>query len=230
MRLQTLFFGLMRRILLILAALFAVVLLAGAGINVHILRSTDDSVFPTAAVVPARQAALVLGARVYKSGAISPILADRLETAVELFQAGKVEAFIVSGDHGTEEYDEVHSMRDYLTASGVPAEDVFMDHAGFDTYDSVYRAKTVFQAESLIIVTQEFHLPRALYIADALGIEAVGVIADKREYGRGATRRNALREPLARVKAWMSVQTGAEPAYLGEAIPVTGDGRATEDR
>jgi SanA protein len=199
------------------------------GINAFIVYAASDSIYESSADVPAKQAALVLGARVYDSGAVSPILEDRLQAALELYGAEKIEKLIVSGDHGREEYDEVRSMRDWLINEGVPAEDIFMDHAGFDTYDSVYRARDVFEAESIIIVTQRFHLPRAIFIADALGLETAGVVADKREYSAASMRRNALREPLARLKALGSILVGAKPTYLGETIPVTGDGRVTDD-
>lgn len=212
----------------VLSTLIAV--FAGITINLLMLSGTENMIFAKTADVPVKQAALVLGARVYAEERPSPILEDRLATALELYQSKKVQKLLVSGDHGRTDYDEVRAMRKYFTDRGVPAADVFMDHAGFDTYDSVYRARDVFQAESLVIVTQEFHLPRALYIAKRLGIDAAGIVADRREYTAGATRRNTLREPLARIKAFGSVTFGAKPRYLGEPIPITGDGTMTDDR
>lgn len=205
-----------------LAALFFMV-------NIYIVQSTKTQIFTDAQTVPSAQTALVLGARVYANERVSQILGDRLETALDLYREKKVQKFIVSGDHGRTDYNEVKAMRDYLVDGGVPAEDIFMDHAGFDTYDSVYRARDIFQVESLIIVSQGFHLPRALYIANALGVPATGINADRREYTRSAAIRNALREPLARFKAFNSVILRTKPTYLGDQIPVTGDGRVTDD-
>jgi SanA protein len=217
---------------LLYGCLLAVFLLAigPCSINVLILQQTRGVLFEEVADVPAKQTALVLGARVYADERPSPILEDRLATAFELYQQQKVHKLLVSGDHGRAAYDEVRAMRNYFMERGVPAQDIFMDHAGFDTYDSVYRAREIFQVKSLIIVTQRFHLPRALYIAQRLNMDAVGISSDRREYTAAASRRNALREPLARIKAWGNVTMHAKPRFLGEVIPITGDGTVTDDR
>ena len=135
---------------------------------------------------------------------------------------------MMSGDHGRVNYDEVNAMKAYAVENGVPSEDVFMDHAGFSTYETVYRAKEIFGADKVIIVTQEYHLYRALYIAEALGIEAYGVSADLNRYG-GQTMRD-IREVLARCKDFAMCLFKPEPTYLGEAIPVSGNGDLTNDR
>ena len=171
----------------------------------------------------------MLGSRVYANEKVSPVLAGRLDAALELHRAAKVQKFIVSGDHGREEYNEVKAMRDYLVKRGVPVQDVFMDHAGFDTYDSVYRAKHIFQADSLIIVSQLFHLPRALYIAKALDIPATGMSADGDGNYPLKSSRGSVRESLARLKAFLNVLLRSKPTYLGDPIPLTGDGRQTDD-
>jgi len=176
--------------------------------------------------VPA-QAALVLGALVFPDGTVSMMVEDRLETALALYQAGKVEKILISGDHGREDYDEVNTMRRYLEEKGVPTEDIFMDHAGFDTYDSMYRAKAVFAASDLIVVTQRFHLPRALWIANSLGLEVQGVAADRHRYL--SEDYYEWREAAARVKAFGEVVTRRKPTFLGPVIPITGDGRQTHD-
>ena len=199
-------------------------------INALILGSTRDSLYTKIEDVPPAQAALVLGAAVYRNSKVSFFLLDRLESAEELYRAKKVQKIIVSGDHGQPEYNEVSTMRDVLLDRGVPAEDIFMDHAGFDTYDSVYRAKEIFEVENLIIVTQKFHLPRALYIANALDLDAVGLVADRRTYTEEVLLRNVKRESLARVKAFFDVLFRVKPTHLGEKIPITGDGRQTDDR
>jgi vancomycin permeability regulator SanA len=174
------------------------------------------------------EAALVLGAGVYPGGRVSPMLQDRLETALALYEAGKVEKFLLSGDHGRPEYDEVNTMRRYLEERGVPPADIFMDHAGFDTYDSMYRAAAVFAANDVIVVTQAFHLPRALWIADRLGLEAQGVAADRRRYRD--ERYYELREVAARIKAFGEVAIRRKPVFLGPVIPISGDGQATHDQ
>ena len=177
--------------------------------------------------VPAAQAAIVPGAFVFSNGQLCEMLADRVETAVDLYKNNKVKKIIMSGDHGQKDYDEVNNMRKYAEELGVPTADIFMDHAGFSTYDSMYRAKEIFQVENAVIVTQAYHLPRAVYTARSLGLAAVGVAADRHTY-YGAEY-YSLREIPARLKAFWQVNTHAKPVFLGDAIPVSGDGRATHD-
>jgi len=169
-----------------------------------------------------KRAALVLGAKVYNNGKMSDIFKDRAKTAVSLYREGKVEKILVSGDHGQKDYDEVNSAKEYLLENGVDQEDIFLDHAGFDTYDSLYRARHIFQVQSLVVVTQDFHLPRALYIADKLGIESCGVSADLHQY-YGEEARNR-REILAKMKAWINIVFHSRPKYLGDEIPLSGSG------
>jgi SanA protein len=174
------------------------------------------------------QAVMILGARVYANGKVSDVLYDRMQTAFEVYMAGKAEKILISGDHGRTGYDEVNAMRKYLINWGVPAEDIFMDHAGFTTYESMYRAKEVFQIQTMIISTQEFHLPRSLFIAKGKGIIVQGIKADKQKY-RDMSKNN-LREFLARVKDFFTVQVfRPRPTYLGPALPISGDGRISWD-
>ena len=133
----------------------------------------------------------------------------------------------MSGDHGRAEYDEVNTMKNYAIEKGVKSEDIFMDHAGFSTYESIYRAKEIFKAKKVVIVTQKYHLYRALYIAKQLDLEAYGVGADPRQYV-GATYRE-IREILARDKDFIKCIFKPTPTYLGETIPVSGNGDATND-
>ncbi|ULL19562.1 hypothetical protein DVH26_01435 [Paenibacillus sp. H1-7] len=178
---------------------------------------------------PQADAILVLGARVYADGSVSKILNDRLEVALELNRASKSDKFIVSGDHGQIDYDEVNTMRRFLQERNVEPQHIFMDHAGFSTYESMYRARDIFQAQKVLIVTQEYHLLRAVYTARQLGLDAYGVASDKQLY-QGMPRYE-LRELLARAKDFIFVHLlKPEPTYLGEPIPVSGDGRATFDR
>lgn len=176
---------------------------------------------------PGAQAAIVPGAFVSTDGRLCEMLTDRIETAVELYKNNTVKKIIVTGDHGRKDYDEVNSMRIHAEKLGVPTEDIFMDHAGFSTYDSMYRAKEIFQVDTAVIVTQAYHLPRAVYTARSLGLEAVGVEADKHVYA--GVGYYALREIPARIKAFLAVNAHAKPVFLGEVIPVSGDGRVTHD-
>ncbi len=218
---------LLRMLLLPVGILVLLAILVSTSISLSIIRSTKTSVFALSNV-PNKQAIMVLGAKVYPSGEPSAFLRDRLETGLALYQAKKAAKIIVSGDHGRKTYDEVNAMRTYLMDRGVPKEDIFMDHAGFDTYDSMYRARDVFDVTSLIITTQAFHLPRALYLAHALGMDAVGVGATGRRYPTYYYIRQTFREPLARIKAVLDVVQDRQPQYLGPVIPISGDGTQTE--
>jgi len=170
---------------------------------------------------------LVLGCAVRSNGNPSDMLRDRLTRGVELYQAGAAPKLLMSGDHGRTNYDEVDAMKQFAVDSGISSSDVFMDHAGFSTYESIYRAKEIFQAKKIIIVSQEYHLYRALYIAKEFGLEAYGVSSDYRTYS-GQTGRD-LREVLARAKDVLSCIFKPAPTYLGEAIPISGDGDLTND-
>ena len=170
---------------------------------------------------------LVLGCFVKDDGRPSDMLHDRLTRGVELYDLGAAPKLLMSGDHGREEYDEVAAMKQFAIDKGIPSEDVFMDHAGFSTYESIYRAKEIFQADKILIVTQEYHLYRALYIANQLGVEAYGVSSDYHTYV-GQFMRD-FREMLARVKDCATCIFKPEPTYLGDAIPIFGDGDLTND-
>lgn len=171
--------------------------------------------------------AIVLGAKVRADGTPSDILRDRLLTAIDLYRSGSADKILVSGDNGQVEYDEVNAMRVYLLAANVDPDDIFLDHAGFDTYDSMIRAAKVFGVTKAIVVTQEYHSPRALYLASAFGIDAQGVVADRQHY-LGMLRYEA-REFLADVKAVFDVTFHVAPHFLGDTIDITGDGQVTWD-
>lgn len=157
----------------------------------------------------------------------SDMLHDRLRQGVELYHLGAAPKILMTGDHGRVGYDEVDAMKTYAVEDGIPSQDVFMDHAGFSTYESMYRAKEVFAAKKVIIVTQEYHLYRAVYIARMLGIDAYGVTSDYNRY-LDQFRRD-VREVLARVKDFGTSIFKPEPTYLGEVIPIWGDGNLTND-
>lgn len=159
--------------------------------------------------------ALVLGAYVYPDGQPCPLLQDRLDTALELYQQGRVQKLLLSGDHGSEEYDEVNAMRSYLENRGVPSESLVLDHAGFDTYDSLYRAKHIFQAREVVVVTQLFHLRRALYIGSSLGLRVQGVAADRRRPEELLFLQ--VRELLANLKAVWEVTRKRKALCMGNS-------------
>jgi len=180
--------------------------------------------------VPEADAILVLGAYVFPDGTVSFMLYDRLNEAYELYTSGKAGKILVSGDHGRKDYDEVNAMKKFLIDKNVPEEDVFMDHAGFNTYESIYRARDIFQVKKVIIVTQEYHLTRAVFIARVLGLEAYGVASDQHDYGE-IMKIYRLREVVARNKDFFTAKfLKPQPTFLGEIIPVTGDGRDTDDK
>lgn len=170
---------------------------------------------------------IILGAGVYNNKP-KPMLEDRLLTGISLYNNNISNKIIVSGDHGKTYYDEVNVMKDYLINASIPSENIFMDHAGFSTYDSIYRAKEIFNAKKIVIVTQKYHLYRALYIANELDIDAYGVSADKREYNNQYKRE--IREILARTKDLIKCIFMPKSTYTGEMIPISGDGNITNDK
>lgn len=177
---------------------------------------------------PQADAILVLGAYIYEGGHPSPILRDRLTVALELYQNGVAPKLLVSGDHGQKNYDEVNAMRRFLEERGVPPEDIFLDHAGFDTYDSLIRARDIFCVKKVVVVTQTFHLRRAVYIGRALGLECHGVPSDLKNYVSINYLRR--REMAARIKAFLEVNLSRSPKYGGDTHPITGSGLSTHDQ
>ncbi|MFT4049267.1 MAG: ElyC/SanA/YdcF family protein [Solirubrobacterales bacterium] len=216
---------------LVRRAIVTVVLLglAGAltvvGINLYMTWSVRGET-TTVRDAPHAQVAIVLGALVNSDGTMSPMLADRVERAAELYRAGKVDKLIVSGDHGQWTYDEPDTMRRALQKAGVPGSKIFTDHAGFNTRASMVRAKQVFKAQSAIVVTQGFHMTRALYLARKAGLSASGVTSDLQPYGR-EQKISVVREIPARLKAFGSAMLNTK-VLLGPPIPIeTSDGRAS---
>ena len=195
-------------------------------VQIIVVQSTKNYIYDNIYDVPECDAIIVLGAFVDSEGRPHPVLRDRLDYAYELYTHGKAKVIIVSGDHGQKDYDEVNAMREYLMLRGVSIEAIFMDHAGFNTYDSMYRAKEIFEVESLVISTQEFHIGRSVFIARQLGIEGYGYpCEDKDWYAMGWNR---FRESFARIKAVWDVMVKRSPKYLGDTIPISGgDGTVT---
>ena len=222
-RKKLIFFSVIFACVLVFAILFV------ASINAFVILSVDEDIFSPEdfAATDSYDCILVLGAGV-RDGRPTDMLRDRLDTAVELYFSGVAKKLLVSGDHGSDDYDEVNVMKDYAVEKGVPSEDIFMDHSGFSTYESIYRADAVFGVESCIIVTQKYHLFRALYAAEQFGLRAVGVSADVREYS-GAFYRET-RETLARVQDFFECLFKPLPTCLGDPVDIGGDGNITNDK
>lgn len=219
----------LKKIVKFLFCLCLIGAIALLSINARVKTVTDSKIISVeeSAKLEDIDCIIVLGCQVKSDGSLSHMLRDRLMRGVELYKQTTAPKIIMSGDHGQKNYDEVNAMKQYAIENGVPSEDIFMDHAGFSTYETVFRAKEIFKAEKVVIVTQEYHLYRALYIAKQLGLEAYGVSADLNRYA-GQSMRD-MREVLARNKDFLKCIFKPNPTYLGEAIPVSGNGDATND-
>ena len=199
---------------LLLVALVIVPGLALGTIEVRLWAAARGAIYRETTATPQRRVAIVFGAQVLPGGRPSNALAYRLDAAIALYRAGRVERLLLTGDHGTPDYDEPGAMRAYAAARGVPDGAIVVDHAGFRTYDSCYRARAIFGVEEAVLVTQEYHLPRALYTCDGLGVRAIGFAA---EPFRGRSARVARwREHPARWVAWWEVSLMRPgPRFLG---------------
>jgi SanA protein len=212
--------GTLLRWIVTLAALVALVCVALYG---YIAVSTSKYIFKSIDATPKTEVALVLGASVTAGGTLSPVLKERADRAVALYRAGKVSKILVTGDNATLSHDEVDPVGKYMYALGIPKSDIFLDHAGFDTYSSMYRARDVFNVTSMTIVSQPFHLPRAVYIARSLGLTAYASPAGAGEL----YLYNYLREIPASTKAEYDILFSRVPKYLGKQYPITQNGEDT---
>ena len=218
----------MKKILKLFVKIGIIAIVVVLAINLYVINTTknqiikDDDIF-----INEVDCIVILGAGIWGDKP-SPMLQDRLDEGIQLYLEGVAPKIIMSGDHSREEYDEVNIMKQYAVDRGVPSEDIFMDHAGFSTYESMYRAKEIFDAKNIVIVTQEYHLYRALYIANQLDMNAYGVNADPRKYAGQLYRE--FREILARNKDVLNCIIKPEPTFLGESIPVSGNGNITNDK
>ena len=219
----------MKKIRIIILSLFLLGVVAIFTVNFYVILTTRNNIITIeeAKNLDDIDCILVLGAGVYENKP-RPMLEDRILTGIDLYNNGVAKKIIMSGDHGQEDYDEVNVMKTYAVEKGINSSDIFMDHAGFSTYDSIYRLKEIFEVDKVVIVTQEYHLYRALYIAKNLGIEAYGVSSNLRDYP-GQLKRE-VREILARDKDLVKVIFKPQSTYVGEVIPVTGDGNITNDK
>ena len=216
----------MKRI--IRACLWSMLMVALFGVfaNMRVMSAAAPSiVWPNALSKEKVDCIIVPGARVYEDGTPCDVLRDRLDTGIDLYRAGVSDRLLLSGDHGTVGYDEVTAMKAYAMEQGVPERDIFLDHAGFSTYETMYRAAAVFGAKSCVVVTQRYHLSRAVYLANKMDMQTYGVEADRKPYQR--IRYFEAREALARVKDVIFAVVKPLPTYLGDPISLTEDGRVT---
>ena len=210
----------------VLAIAFAVVLVFAGTNAAAILTTQDDIVDQQAAASFDADAIIVLGASVYPDGTPSGILQDRLDDGIALYFAGAAPKIIMSGDNGTESYNECWAMKRYAVSQGVPSEDVFCDHAGFSTYETMYRARHVFGAARIVVATQTYHLYRALYDAQGVGMEAIGVPSDYGEYANQSWY--DIREVFARTKDFFQVLFSVPSTFVGDPISLDQSGDVTD--
>lgn len=227
------------RLVLLIAVLAVAAGVAGMTINNHIVNKEMDNIQcaiteDKETLLPSETQALkdldadcimVLGAGIRDDETPTPMLKDRLDTGILLYKLGVAPKLLLTGDNGQVDHNEIHVMLNYVKRAGVPEEDIFCDHAGFSTYDSMYRAQSIFGVSSAIVVTQTYHEYRALYLGEKLGLEVKGVSSDQMKYSGQAVRE--VREVLARVKDFFKVITRPESELGGEAIPINGSGLVT---
>ncbi len=209
--------------------IFIVLILITFLINLYVIQYSKKYIFTNIEDVPVKYTAIVPGAAVIGNRSVSFVLRDRIEGAMDLINNHTCTKFLVSGDHGTKEYDEVNASRKYvLQMHNVNENIIFMDHAGFSTYETMYRARDVFCVNDCCIVTQKFHVYRSVYIARKLGLNAVGYVAPELyKFSKKTHLSWNVREYFARIKAFFDVLFNVKPTYLGEQILITGDGHET---
>lgn len=218
------------RVLVWFVFVVIIMTLTVVGINLHIVIKEKSKILSLEEAAKFQaDCIIVLGAGIRDDGSPTWMLEDRIKIGDKLYQNHATDKIIMSGDHGRENHDEVNTMKNYAIGEGIPSEDIFMDHAGFETYDSLYRARDIFGAKKVIIVTQEYHLYRALYIADRLGMEACGVTSDLRFYSKKMVYWK-FREYLARVKSFVKCIAQPKPKYLGDTIDLSVSGDVTNDK
>ena len=205
-----------------------ILMIAIFSLNIYVVNNTKNEIVKEENVsnIEGVDCILILGAGIWGDKP-SPMLEDRLKEGIVLYKQGTTKKIIMSGDHSREDYDEVKIMKEYAESEGVPSEDIFMDHAGFSSYDSVYRAKEIFGVQKMIIVTQKYHLYRSLYIAKKLGIEAYGIESNLRTYPGQVFRE--IREILARDKDYFKCIMKLEASIMGEKISLDGSGDITNN-
>lgn len=215
--------------ILLLSAILAIGILCLA-VNIRMISYAKPYIYSNIDDLPEKYTIIVPGAKVYKTN-ISHVVRDRIDGAANLLVRHKGTKILVSGDHGRKDYDEVNRMREYLmNIYSVNGDIIFMDHAGFSTYETMYRARDIFLVKDAVIVTQKFHAARCVYIARKLGLDAVAYVAPElTPFSRRTHVSWSIRETLARVKNYFLVLKKALPTYLGDEIPITGDSHASWD-
>jgi SanA protein len=177
--------------------------------------------------LPNSPVAIIFGAGLYQNNRPSNYLQDRLDTGIELYKMGKVKKLLLSGDNGRDEYDEITVMKQYCSAHEVDSTDIYLDYAGFDTYSTIYRAKAIFKVDSAILISQNYHLDRAILLGRQKGLTVFGAIADKQKYG--ALRKNKAREYLAVIKSILDLVRNRKPRFLGETVDIKGVSNYTKE-
>lgn len=202
-------------------------IIISVSLNLYMILSVKDQIYSIDDIdINDFDCILVLGAGI-RNNRPSPMLEDRLTTSIKAYNNHLAPKILVSGDHTAINYDEVNVMKNYLIENNIPSEDVFMDHAGISSYDSIYRSKKIFKANKVLIITQKYHLYRALYIANKLDLEAYGIAADQKIYNNQYKR--DIREFFARIKDFFKCINKPESTYLGEAYSISGNGDKTND-
>lgn len=205
-----------KKVILATVLSLIIAILIALGLKAYIEKDTQHLIFEDISRVPPSETVIVLGASVHSDGKLSPILKDRVDTAIELYRNKKVKRFLLTGDHSTENYNEVNAMGNYLMKQGIPERKILLDHAGLDTYDSMYRSNAVLGVEEAIVVTQKFHLPRTIFIAKGLNLPYTGFAARSHSYK--TTNKIERRELLANFKALYEVLLKKEPTTLEDRL------------
>ncbi|WP_143317290.1 ElyC/SanA/YdcF family protein [Clostridium sp. HBUAS56017] len=224
------FIRVLKKVIIALLVLTSVAVIAGIFIVSKVQKDGAARIVSLEDIPKDVDAIIVLGAGVKADGSPCDMLVDRLKTSIEVYKESNNSKLLLSGDHSRQNYNEVGTMKKFVQDNiKINDSKIFLDHAGFSTYESMYRAKEIFKVKKAIIVTNEYHLPRALYVAKSLGIDAYGVKSDIRNYKGIEVYRQ--REKLAQLKDFFYALIKPEPTFLGEEIPVsTSDGRVTEDK
>lgn len=211
--------SILRRFLILTLIFLGGVIAIIWGVSTFIHESTADDIYTEISDLPNSNTVIVLGASVHSDGKLSPILQDRVDMALSIFRSGKAKQFLLSGDNRRNDYDEVNAMKNYLLKRDVPANLIFTDPAGIDTYDSMYRSNAIYDVPNAIVVTQNFHLPRVMFIANNLGLDYIGIPAKAKHYDTESSL--IRREKLANLKAVWEVLINQTPKNMGAKNPVS---------
>lgn len=221
--------GLLKKIFILIVFFIVFGLILTLIMNLTIIRTASKYIITEEAAKNMDSDCIIVPGAKANNGVLSPMLQDRVDTAIRIYKEGKIKKILMSGDRSKDSYDEVVFMKAEAVKQGVPSKDIFMDHAGFTTYQTIYRAKDVFKCKKAIVVTQNFHLSRALYISKKLGLESYGVNSDNFQYSNYINFTHNLREVLARNKAFIACLFKPKPTFSGKEIPIIGDGVKTDD-